>query len=120
MQVQALEAEKGEKEAHVQKLEASTKEQLWAEDLDGFEAAYGVWLEDAVKQEADLAAAQLQAKARGKKGVRFCDPCLTYTSTSPRLTTTALRCAAELLSCPGCSATASDSTAHAIHASPRL
>lgn len=70
MQVQALEQEQQEKLEHVQRLENSTKEELWSEDLDGFQAAYEQWLEDEAKIAAELKSAQLKAKARNtKKGV---------------------------------------------------
>lgn len=45
VQVKALEQDEQDKLAHVQKLENTTKEALWSEDLDGFEAAYELWLQ---------------------------------------------------------------------------
>jgi hypothetical protein len=69
--VQALESEQAEKMAHVQKLERTTKEELWSEDLDGFEAAYQQWLKEEDQALAELADAARKARKRNNgKGVR--------------------------------------------------
>ena len=76
VQVQALEKEQGDKLAHVQKLENTTKERLWSEDLDGFEAEYGQWLRDADQAEQELIEAQLAAKKGAtRKGALFVQEC---------------------------------------------
>ena len=70
--MEALESERAEKEAHVERLQRTTREQLWSEDLDGFEAAYAAWLADAERSLAELADHQRKAKARNaKKGERL-------------------------------------------------
>jgi hypothetical protein len=63
-QVQALEAEQQNKLAEVQRLENTRKEQLWSDDLDGFEAAYDDWLEEEERNERAADAQQLKAKAK--------------------------------------------------------
>lgn len=65
MQVEALESEREEKIAEVERIRATTKEQLWKDDLSAFEAAYKDWL-----VEEEEAAKQLritQSKAQGRQ-----------------------------------------------------
>lgn len=71
-QVQALESEREEKLAEVERMRSSTKEKLWKDDLDSFEASYNAWLVDEEKAAQELRVTQNKAQGRQRaKGMCF-------------------------------------------------
>lgn len=68
VQVQALESDRDEKNAEVDRMRSSTKEKLWKEDLSAFEASYKDWLieEENAANELRISQNKAQARQRGK------------------------------------------------------
>lgn len=64
VQVQALESDRDEKNAEVERMRSSTKEQLWREDLSAFEASYKDWLIEEENAAKELRNSQINAQAR--------------------------------------------------------
>eukprot|EP00892_Ulva_mutabilis_P007081 jgi/Ulvmu1/4745/UM020_0029.1 len=68
--VQALESERDEKDAEVERMRSTTKEDLWKGDLSAFEAAYKEWLVEEEEAAKELRITQRNAqggqRAKGK------------------------------------------------------
>ena len=68
--MQALESEREEKNAQVELMRSTTKEELWKEDLTAFELAYKEWLIEEENAAKELCITQRNAQAgQRNKGV---------------------------------------------------
>lgn len=72
LQVQALESEREEKIAEVERIRSSTKEQLWKEDLSAFEASYKDWLIEEENAARELRITQNKAQGRQRAKGMYC------------------------------------------------